>query len=272
VIHYQGGAADMDAIMKIAKEKGIYVIEDLAQAFGGEYKGRKLGTIGDLGITSFQINKTITCGEGGLLITSSKKLYARAVRFHDLGMLRSVFQERIGTEEPDDISGEFAGNQYRMSELCGAFILAQFRKLPFIAKKCSTAHKRICDSLIGNVDFQIRDTYKYGDFGTTFFIGFRSKNEASGFMKALLAEGIPVGPSSGCTNMLKKDMITKGRLYNGKQVFIGEETDIHELSAKTDDITGRFVSIGIGPLYSDEDIDDIISAIRKVGSMIYKKG
>jgi len=272
VIHYQGGAADMDVIMKAANEKGIYVIEDLAQAFGGEYKGGKLGTIGDIGITSFQINKTITCGEGGLLITSSKKLFARAVRFHDLGMLRTVFQERIGREGNDVITEEFAGNQYRMSELCGAFILAQFRKLPLIAERCGKAHKRLCDAFIGNKNFRVRSTYKYGDFGTTFFIGFSSKKEASGFMGALLEEGIPVRPSSGCTNMLKKDMITKGRLYNGKSVFIGEEKDIRELSAKTDDITDRFVSIGIGPLYSDEDIDDIIFAIQKVGSMIYEKG
>ena len=136
VIHYQGGAAKMDEIMKIAKANNITVIEDCAQAFGGDYKGEKLGTIGDIGISSFQANKMISCGEGGLIYTNKEDYFVRAVRYHDLGLLRPVFEHQLENKSLADSSESFAGLQFRMSELQGAFILAQFRKLPIILDKC----------------------------------------------------------------------------------------------------------------------------------------
>ena len=74
VVHQFGHSADMDPIMKIAKKYKLKVIEDNAESIGGKYKGKKLGTIGDVATLSFYANKIITCGEGGAILTKSKKL------------------------------------------------------------------------------------------------------------------------------------------------------------------------------------------------------
>lgn len=80
IIHISGQSCDMDKIMDISRFYNIPVIEDVAQAFGGEYKGRKLGTIGEIGCFSFQSNKILSTGEGGCIITNNKKLYIRRDR------------------------------------------------------------------------------------------------------------------------------------------------------------------------------------------------
>lgn len=77
-VHMDGLACDMDRIMEIAREKGILVIEDAAQAVGGSYKGKRLGTIGDMGCFSFNVDKIISCGEGGALVTNNQNYYKKS--------------------------------------------------------------------------------------------------------------------------------------------------------------------------------------------------
>ena len=115
VIHYQGGPANMDKILSIAGKHSIKVIEDCAQAFGGQYKGKFLGTMGDIAIASFQNNKMITCGEGGILYTNNEEYFVRAVRYHDLGFVRPAFLEQIENKELADQSKSFIGCQFRIS-------------------------------------------------------------------------------------------------------------------------------------------------------------
>jgi len=85
-VHMAGAPSDMDAIGAIAERHGILVLEDCAQANGGEFHGRKLGTFGRLGMFSLQLNKNATAGEGGLLVTDDAALYERCVSAHDLGI------------------------------------------------------------------------------------------------------------------------------------------------------------------------------------------
>ena len=89
VVHQFGHSADMDPIMKIAKKYNLKVIEDNAEGIGGKYKGRRLGTIGDLATLSFYANKIITSGEGGAVLTDSKELAKRCYILRDHGMSRS---------------------------------------------------------------------------------------------------------------------------------------------------------------------------------------
>jgi 8-amino-3,8-dideoxy-alpha-D-manno-octulosonate transaminase len=86
----------MDAILAIAKKHNIRVLEDCAQCAGGRYKGKYVGTIGDIGINSFQLSKTITSGEGGAVTTNDPVLYERAFRFHDVGVVSRAYNESIG--------------------------------------------------------------------------------------------------------------------------------------------------------------------------------
>ena len=85
-VHMAGAPCDMKAIMAVAKRRGIPVLEDCAQANGGSFKGRRVGTFGELGMFSLQWNKNATAGEGGLLVTNDAGLYERCVAAHDLGI------------------------------------------------------------------------------------------------------------------------------------------------------------------------------------------
>ena len=105
-VHLIGGPCDMDPIMEIARKHNIKVLEDCAQCVGGAYKGKKLGSIGDIGIYSFQINKMISSGEGGAVVTNDPYLYERACRFHDMGDMRRVFEERLGEIKGPHVSGK----------------------------------------------------------------------------------------------------------------------------------------------------------------------
>ena len=89
VVHQFGHSADMDPIMKIARKYNLKIIEDNAEGIGGKYKGRKLGTIGDVATLSFYANKIITSGEGGAVLTNSKKIADKCYVLRDHGMSRS---------------------------------------------------------------------------------------------------------------------------------------------------------------------------------------
>jgi dTDP-4-amino-4,6-dideoxygalactose transaminase len=124
-VHMVGHPCRMDAIMQIAREHSLTVIEDTAQACGGKYKGRYLGTWGHLGCVSLDAYKVIGSGEGGIVTTDDEWLYTRAQSYHDTAACWRP--DRYARERKD---GElFCGENYRMPELCAAVALAQLRKL-----------------------------------------------------------------------------------------------------------------------------------------------
>ncbi|MEK7409710.1 MAG: aminotransferase class I/II-fold pyridoxal phosphate-dependent enzyme, partial [Acidobacteriota bacterium] len=94
-VHLQGNPADMDPVLAIARKHRLRVLEDGSQAVGASYKGRPLGSMGDIGIYSLQQSKTITAGEGGAVVTSDPALFERAARFHDVSRPRSDFPARL---------------------------------------------------------------------------------------------------------------------------------------------------------------------------------
>ena len=122
-VHMCGAPARIDKIMKVAKKHKLLVLEDNAQGCGASFKGKKLGTFGDMGIFSFDHYKTITTGEGGMVITDDLDLYHRAEWYHDHGHdhLSPVSRALDGRT--------ILGFNYRMNELQGAIGLAQLRKL-----------------------------------------------------------------------------------------------------------------------------------------------
>jgi 8-amino-3,8-dideoxy-alpha-D-manno-octulosonate transaminase len=97
-VHLQGNPADLDRILPIARKHNLRIIEDCAQSLGATYKGRPVGSIGDIGIYSLQLNKTMTAGEGGAVATNDPLLFERAARFHDLGALRPLHQQIVGEQ------------------------------------------------------------------------------------------------------------------------------------------------------------------------------
>jgi dTDP-4-amino-4,6-dideoxygalactose transaminase len=121
-VHMGGRPSDMEAIRAVAERHGLRVLEDACQAIGGSYRGKRLGSMGDAGAFSFNQFKTITCGEGGALLTDDRRLYERALYYHDMGC---TFRGHAGalTEEP------FLGNTFRMNEIQCAVLRVQIDRL-----------------------------------------------------------------------------------------------------------------------------------------------
>lgn len=129
VVHLYGHPCDMDKIVKIAKDNGIFIIEDCAEAIGSEYNGQKVGSFGDIACFSFFGNKTITCGEGGMVLTNNEYLYERILKLKGQGLAkyREYWHDTIGFN-------------YRMTNVQAAIGLAQFEQIDkFIDKKIQIA-------------------------------------------------------------------------------------------------------------------------------------
>ena len=121
-VHMLGNPCDMDAIMDIADRRGLMVLEDACQAAGGSCRGRKLGSIGRMGAFSLNVFKTITAGDGGVVITNDRELYERAFAVHDQGH----HPHRTGVEVGQR---SILGLNFRVNELVGALALAQLGKI-----------------------------------------------------------------------------------------------------------------------------------------------
>jgi 8-amino-3,8-dideoxy-alpha-D-manno-octulosonate transaminase len=121
-VHMCGSPADLDALQQICKDHSLILLEDACQSIGAKYKGRSLGTIGDAGAFSFDFVKTITCAEGGVVMTNSKDLYTKCDGYTDHG------HDHAGVDRGADLH-PFIGYNYRISELHAAVGLAQIRKL-----------------------------------------------------------------------------------------------------------------------------------------------
>ena len=121
-VHMCGSMADLDALKAICDEHNLILLEDACQAIGGSYKGQKLGTIGDAGCFSFDYVKTITCGEGGAMITNDSNLAVNADHYTDHG------HDHVGNDRGAE-SHPFLGYNFRISELNAAVGLAQVRRL-----------------------------------------------------------------------------------------------------------------------------------------------
>lgn len=275
VIHYQGGPAKMDEILAIARKHNVKVIEDCAQAFGGQYKGKFLGTMGDIAIASFQNNKIITCGEGGIVYTNNEEYFVRAVRYHDLGFVRPAFEEQLENRELAAQEKSFAGSQFRMSELQGAFILAQFRKLPKLLEECRRKHKILREFIEKSKFLSVRPHVE-GDCGITLFIKLPSKKDAEYFSKLLEDDGVHVGPTSFCTNIAGNYPVCTKKLVHGGLPPFGKGFEGENITySPTDDcpntnkIAESYAAIGIGPLYTDENMDYIIRVIGEAEKKIF---
>jgi 8-amino-3,8-dideoxy-alpha-D-manno-octulosonate transaminase len=126
VVHMLGTPARMGQILPIAKARGLAVIEDTAWGCGGDLNGQILGTIGDIGTFSFDFAKTMTTGEGGMVVTRNRAIYEKGAAYHDHGHENNPNLPRW----EDSRSG--SGFNYRMNELQGAVGLAQLRKLDLV--------------------------------------------------------------------------------------------------------------------------------------------
>lgn len=130
-VHYAGVSSEMDTICAIAREHDLYVVEDAAQAVHSRYKGRALGSIGDLGAFSFHETKNFSCGEGGALCVNDASMIERAEIIRDKGTDRQQFFRG----ETDKYTWQELGSSYVASELCAAYLYAQLEQAESIVRQ-----------------------------------------------------------------------------------------------------------------------------------------
>lgn len=137
-VHLYGHPCEMDTLSTIAKDNGLFLVEDCAEAFGALYKGRHVGSFGDIATYSFFGNKTITTGEGGMVVTDDETLYDRAVHFKGQGLAkhRQYWHDVIGYN-------------YRMSNICAAIGLAQLERADELLAKKRQIAQWYADELAG---------------------------------------------------------------------------------------------------------------------------
>jgi 8-amino-3,8-dideoxy-alpha-D-manno-octulosonate transaminase len=142
-VHMCGAMADLDALKAICEKHKLILLEDAAQSFGSTYKGKALGTIGDAGIFSFDFVKTVTCAEGGGVVTNNEEVYTKADAYTDHG------HDHLGVDRGADLH-PYMGYNYRISELHAAVGLAQVRKLDkFLAIQRNT--KKILKNALATI-------------------------------------------------------------------------------------------------------------------------
>jgi 8-amino-3,8-dideoxy-alpha-D-manno-octulosonate transaminase len=268
-VHLENAAADMDALVAVAaRQHDCALLEDAAQAVGATYHGRTVGTIGDVGALSLQATKTITTGEGGVLLTADEDLYVRAARFHDQGG-QFVTQYR-GSRGPE--RGEpFIGDNLRMTEIAGALGLVQLRRLAPLLDAMRTNCRRVRDA-IGTVDGlpprRLPDADGAGGSSLTWFAP--DADGARRFVAALRAEGIPAAQMYEGAPVYANEALRARRsasTHGGPWHCAEHPTAVDYepgTCPRTEDLVARSITVAIGPWWSADDCDDVARAVTKV--------
>lgn len=185
-VHIQGFPCNMDAITDLAKRHHLIVVEDACQADGGEYKGKYLGTIGDAGAYSFNYFKIITAGEGGLMVTDNRKIYERAMIYHDSAAIAFFGHQLDDLKEP-----VFGSMEYRVSEITGAILRQQLIKLPGILRDLRSNKKKLAEMIAGKLNITPSNDPE-GDCGTTLSLKFDTARQCRDFAERCRNEGLEI--------------------------------------------------------------------------------
>lgn len=183
-VHMCGSMADLDALKAICDKHNLILLEDACQSFGGSYKGKALGTIGHAGAFSFDFVKTITCAEGGAVVTNDKDVYVKCDAYADHG------HDHLGVDRGADLH-PYVGYNYRISELHAAVGLAQVRKLDTFLSIQRNIKKIFKDALaeVPGVTFR-RLPDAEGDSATFLAFFLPEENQARAAAAAMKAAGL----------------------------------------------------------------------------------
>lgn len=267
-VHMRGAPCRMDAIMAVAKQHGLKVIEDVAQANGASYQGQACGTFGDVGCFSLQFNKIITAGEGGMVITNDEQIWKRTNMYHDvIGALNHDF----GRDEL------ICGVNYRMPELLAAVSLVQLNRLDGLLDDMR-ARKKMLKAGMTEVAQRKGITFREltdpaGDAAIALIFFMDSAEEAQQTAKALCAENI------GASTLYQRDSldyhvyahwvpILEQRTWTpdgGPWRWAKREISYdHDMCPRSLDLLGRAVHLNVSPLLTNEDVEETIEGLNRV--------
>jgi 8-amino-3,8-dideoxy-alpha-D-manno-octulosonate transaminase len=268
VVHYQGAAADMDVLLREADAAGIAVLEDCAQTPAATYRGRPVGSMGRIATFSFQYNKMLTCGEGGMVLTDDPLLYERAVRMSDLGLVRAPhLAELDGTTR----EAAFCGGNYRLTELQAAVALAQLRKLDGLVRHCRDLKARILQGIQGLAGVTPRPIADpNGEMPIEIYLSVPTAEWADAFRTRLDTLNVNSQKVTGSYCHYAREYCQTGRAHSpAASPFAGFDVwpapgYRAEDFPRTEELIRRFVALPLGALYTMEDADYIAAAVRRV--------
>ncbi len=271
-VHLTGVAVDMDPIMAFAREHGLKVIEDAAQSCGSLYKGRHVGTIGDIGCFSFQLEKNITSGEGGIIVSDDDEAFRRAAIYSDQGGQFWTFHAGVR----DNYGGQpVIGENLRMAEIPGAILGAQLAKLPPLMDLIERNTATIRDTAAQFPGLGVppadptRDRHSLG-----VLCYLPDSDSAERVAAALRAEGVPAGkvyggqPVYAARQILNQWTVTDGCPFNCPSFFPEPVRYEMGMCPRSEDLLARSVMISTGPFYTEENLDEIIFGVQKVATQL----
>ncbi len=265
-VHMRGAPCRMDELLQVARRHGLKVIEDVAQADGASYKGRRLGSLGDVGCFSLQFNKIITAGEGGMVVTNEEQTWKRAVMYHDV-----IAGLAFSPEET------LCGVNYRLSELQAAVALVQLGRLEGLLG-AMRERKRLLRA--GLTDVLQRKGLAFrkladpeGDAAVALIFFAQDAGQAGRIAQALDAESIqsgvlyrPEAPDyhvyAHWTPILEQRTWTeRGGPWRWAQQPTAYSRDMCPRSL---DLLGRAVHLDVSPLLTNEDIEEMLDGANRV--------
>jgi 8-amino-3,8-dideoxy-alpha-D-manno-octulosonate transaminase len=265
-VHMCGSAANIDKIMEVAHKNKLLVLEDNAQGCGASFKGKKLGSFGDMGSFSFDYVKTVTTGEGGMVITNNLDLYYRAEWYHDHGHDHNPKVSRA-------LEGRtILGFNYRMNELQGALGLAQLRKLDYLIGEQKKNKKVIKDALaqVPGVKFRNLPDAE-GDSATFLAFNLPDENQAQKFQNLLAAEGVDTVCYKrnlwhyvpNWEHFLARSTANSKKYPFTDPMYKGKVEYLRENIPQAENILGRTLVMGISVKMSAEKLNQIKKGIEQ---------
>lgn len=271
-VHMRGVPAQMDEILDVARRHHLIVIEDVAQANGGSYKGNPLGSMGHAGCFSFQQYKLITAGEGGMVATNDDNIFRRARIYHDSAL--AFWDSGLAKD-----NGNFVGENYRMSELNAALALAQSQRIDALVSALRHIKTKIIDGIkdLPQIVLQ-RIPDPEGDVSYSLLFYLPTAEHALRFSDLLKAEGVmngTINQNNGIADrhiyknwsyvLQKRGSSEKDNPWNCAS-YRGSVQYSENMCPNTLNWLSRAVAIGLHQRMTEQDTDDIISAIRNVSS------
>jgi dTDP-4-amino-4,6-dideoxygalactose transaminase len=278
VVHMAGVIGRIRELVAVARQHNLKLLEDCAQAAGVSQGAIMAGAFGDIAIYSFQMNKHMTSGEGGMVVTNDLQLYRRSFALHDLGYPRND----AGRLVFDDPTCQLWGIGCRMSELTGAVARVQLKKLDRIVGAMRSAKLKIKAALKGTLAFREVPDPK-GDGGSFLLTLHPTPEKSQRFLEALRAEGIR---SLGGNYPFHMEQAGLHLYYNvaslvnkaGVSRLSTWQTEENKGSAgqsygrgtcpHLDDLFSRTVVLCVASILSPRDVKDIIAGYRKVAAAV----
>lgn len=277
LVHMDGVVGNLEKIIEICRKKNIKILEDFSQCVGGSYFGKKVGFFGDIAIASLQVNKVITAGEGGLILTNSEELYNKAVARSDFGLSR--INNEINEKTKKYIT---LGEGRRFSEISGAVMNVQLKKMPNMLKTMLETKRYIKEQLGSIEPIRYRKIYdEDGEVATTLMFIFNSQNDARKFidiyrsefskdeLKLYIMEEFGYHIYYNCINLVNHiEALPGGWPWNLTE---NKYNYTKGTLPKTDDLLGRTIGMKIPGGITKEQTDAVIQALKYVIEKYKKK-